>query len=211
MLIAEFRADGDLFADARERAPETVLFNEEEYIADDDVRLLFWAEGGDVAAFEEAIEDDPTVTALRTLAETNDRRLYRADLSAEGVAETTLPIWREQEIVPLEVTGTAEGWEVRMRFPDRDGLAAYRDALRERGIDFELRALYSEVDADSPSDAALTDAQTDALVTAYEAGYYDVPRETSQSEVATRLEIASQSVSERLRRGTATLIEATLL
>lgn len=42
-----------------------------------------------------------------------------------------------------------------------------------------------------------------------EAGYYDVPRTARQTDVAASLEISSQSLSERLRRGTAALVEAT--
>jgi AcrR family transcriptional regulator len=46
---------------------------------------------------------------------------------------------------------------------------------------------------------------------AVEAGYYQVPRETDQSDLAEQLNISHQALSERLRRATGALIEDALL
>ncbi|WP_227376752.1 helix-turn-helix domain-containing protein [Haladaptatus halobius] len=48
----------------------------------------------------------------------------------------------------------------------------------------------------------LTDDQQEALALATEHGYYDVPRETDQSELAEKLGVSHQALSEWLRRGT---------
>ncbi len=53
----------------------------------------------------------------------------------------------------------------------------------------------------------LSAEQRHALVAAYEAGYFEVPRGVTQSELAGRLGIGGSALPKRLRRGTARLIE----
>jgi predicted DNA binding protein len=57
----------------------------------------------------------------------------------------------------------------------------------------------------------LTSAQREALTVAYEAGYFDVPSKTTLDSLSDVLDVTSQSVSERLNRGTKKLVEATLI
>jgi predicted DNA binding protein len=56
----------------------------------------------------------------------------------------------------------------------------------------------------------VTGPQREALVLAVERGYYDIPRRCSTAELAAVLGVSDQAVSERLRRGIATLVERTL-
>lgn len=212
MLIAEYRVDSPLLMAALERAPDVTVRIEEQYLsADGEIRYLLWVEGDQWPAFEAALADDPTVTDPKLLTEAETRRLIRVVLTDEGEEATTFPRWGEFDIVMLESTATHEGWENRMRVPDRATLAQYRSALREQDLDFQLRSLYRETDADSTAEAQLTADQSTALVTGYEIGYFDVPRRATQADLAERLGISSQAVSERLRRGMATLVRETLV
>jgi hypothetical protein len=52
----------------------------------------------------------------------------------------------------------------------------------------------------------MTDAQREALLTAHEMGYYEVPRATSLEAVAAELGVTAPSLSERLRRANANLV-----
>jgi len=56
----------------------------------------------------------------------------------------------------------------------------------------------------------LTDKQEEALRAALSEGYYDVPRSADLETLTGILGIRRQAVSERLRRGTASLLQATL-
>lgn len=56
----------------------------------------------------------------------------------------------------------------------------------------------------------VTDPQREVLLLALERGYYTVPRNASLSDLAGDLGISSQAASERLRRGTQTLVANTL-
>lgn len=156
------------------------------------------------------MEADPTVTNVRLLADIDSRRMYRVTATEEGEWVTTFPLWSEHDMVLLSATGDAEGWTMRMRFPDRETLEMYRQQLRDRDLTFRLHSIYRETGFDSDTAADLSESQRSALVTAYEMGYYDVPRKASQQDVADRLDVSPQSVSERLRRGTGKLVEASL-
>ncbi|MCU4753763.1 helix-turn-helix domain-containing protein [Halobacteria archaeon AArc-curdl1] len=56
----------------------------------------------------------------------------------------------------------------------------------------------------------LTDRQLEAIVTAYERGYYDVPRSGTLTDVADTLQIAESSASVTLRRAESVLVETAL-
>jgi predicted DNA binding protein len=57
----------------------------------------------------------------------------------------------------------------------------------------------------------LTSAQREALTVAFEAGYFDVPAQTTLDSLSDVLGVTSQAVSERLNRGTKKLVETTLI
>ncbi len=56
----------------------------------------------------------------------------------------------------------------------------------------------------------LTDNQREILLLAYEAGYFDVPRDITQDDLAERLDVTDSAVSQQLRRAISMLIAATL-
>ncbi|WP_284440233.1 helix-turn-helix domain-containing protein [Haloarcula marina] len=97
-------------------------------------------------------------------------------------------------------------WTVRARFPDRSDVLSFRDALVADGFDVDVRA----IDEEGDHDFGLTDPQREVLMLALERGYFTVPRDASLSDLATALGISSQAASERLRRGTQTLVSNTL-
>lgn len=74
-------------------------------------------------------------------------------------------------------------------------LAEYENA----GMSPELRRLGSYEGRESAFDA-LTDRQRDVLTTAYEMGYYEVPRKASTLDVAAELGIDDSTVTEHLQR-----------
>lgn len=67
------------------------------------------------------------------------------------------------------------------------------------GLSPDLRALGSYDGGTDPTDA-LTDRQREVIQTAFEMGYYDVPRDASTEAVAAELELDGSTVSEHLQR-----------
>ena len=211
MLVVELWVDGPLLQEALSRSPGTTVFGDEQYISPDEIRILFWAEGDNLEAFDDALAFDPTVIDPSCLAETDRGRLYRVTLTEEASAATTLSTWRDLDLVLLNAIGTQNGWTIRIRLPDRDALARFRHILQDRELSFHVIALYHVDEAENVPHALLTEPQYEALITAYESGYFDVPRTASQADLAASLQITPQAVSERLRRATAALVRSTLL
>lgn len=210
MFVVEFRFGSPILQEALDRVPELTVTYEELYRKDDGVAAMFWAEGGDFDAFEAAIEDDPTVTDAACLTETKTRRLYRVRYTEEGVAVATFPEWGGLDISFLDATATHEGWTIRMRMPDRETLTDFRALCEDRDIEVSLESIYEERRDASEAETRLTGAQREALLAARELGYFDVPRSASLSDVGEECDVSAQAVSERIRRGTATLVDAAL-
>lgn len=210
MLVVEFRLDSPILQEALTHAPETVVIHEELYQTSDGITYLFWAEGSDLAAFEDGLAADPTVANVSQLTETPTRRMYRVSFTDYGERVATFPSWSELDISLLGSTASHKGWEAQMRMPDRDTLHQYRKVCEENDLPFHLMSIYEEEEATSKVEAQLTTVQREALTTAYERGYFEIPRQASLADVADHLEISPQALSERLRRGTATLIDVVL-
>lgn len=211
-MIVEFGFDVTPFRRALDAAPDVEV--EMEHLSSTDtvpLRTFFWAHGGDLDAFEDGLEDDPGIESPKQITETGDSRLYRVShpegLPAVDAYRTAV----ELDAVVRSVTGTADGIEVEMRFPDRDTLSEWRGRIRERGLSMDVRAVYEEDGLPPERHHGLSEQQREALLAASEEGYFSIPRETSLAELAEKLGVSSQAASERLRRGMDRLVDETLV
>lgn len=211
MLVVEFQVDSPFLREALAAAPEATITLEELYRTEDRGVVHFWLEDCDQQAFEDGLAADPTVTDAVTLAETGTRWFYRVACTDYGWQVVTFPSWSELDITFLAGTASHEGWDMRLRLPDRAALKEYRAVCAERDLAFHLQSLYEEREAVTGADAQLTGDQRAALIAAYRLGYFQIPRRASLADVAEHFEISPQAVSERLRRGTETLVRASLL
>jgi predicted DNA binding protein len=73
-----------------------------------------------------------------------------------------------------------------------------------------LTALHALTPVESTPEATLTDAQHEALVLAYERGYFDSPRGVTLAELGAELGVSQQAVGARLRRGIRRTLARTL-
>lgn len=95
-----------------------------------------------------------------------------------------------------------------IRRPEK--LTEFQAYLNENDIGFELRQLYEISHPRTGGQFGLTPKQTEALTTAWDMGYFALPREATTEEVATELDIAPQTLSDRLWRVQHHLIQNTL-
>ncbi|WP_269782693.1 helix-turn-helix domain-containing protein [Halobacterium wangiae] len=184
---------------------------EQAVAADPDRPVLFvWAFGGDLDAFETAAtNEDDTVETITLVEDAGDRRLYRVQVS--GSTEMPLyPLDDRLQASRLGVTSSADGIEARLRFPDRASLSEYQPLVEQKGVNVTLRRVYGESDAVFGGEYGLSAKQREALEAAVAAGYFEVPRRASLSDLAEDLGVSTQAVSERLRRGITTLVENAL-
>lgn len=81
--------------------------------------------------------------------------------------------------------------------------------MKEAGLNVSLEKLQDYRVQETPLDS-LTDRQHEVLETAYQLGYYDVPRESSTVEVAAELDVDDSTVAEHLQRAEHNLLRALL-
>jgi predicted DNA binding protein len=83
----------------------------------------------------------------------------------------------------------------------RGAVGAYQTA----GVSPDLRQLGAYKGREQPLDA-LTDRQREVIQTAFEMGYYEVPRSVSTQDLAEELELDSSTVAEHLQRAERNLL-----
>jgi hypothetical protein len=212
-LIAEFSLQSsELVLSATLRGASDVTVELEQQMATefDAPMMVLWAFGGDFGQFEAELDDDESVRKHTVIEELGDRRLYRIRLASENVCGI-YPLYQQLGASPMAATGSADGWERRVRFPDRDAVVEMRSRCTDRDVSFRLRRLYTPGDSALEDKFGLSTEQRDALTTAERAGYFDVPRAVPLEELGDKLDISGQSASERIRRGVSTLVSNTLL
>lgn len=155
------------------------------------------------------LADNATVTDATAVDELEDSVLVKIewDDRVDGVLEAI----RGSDAIVTSAAGTASQWTFRLRFPSYEDLSAFYTACVEDDVSIELVQLHEAVGSDHRRRFGLTNAQRELVVAAYEAGYFEVPRKTTLVELGERLGISDSAVSQRLRRGLAELIDATLV
>lgn len=168
----------------------------------------FWVEAEDFDAVEAAFDDDHTVTDYTFVSETSNRRTYRLAYSERAILVSS-PIV-EMDGLMLDSRSHRSGWLLTLQLPDNSTLESLHKRANEEGIQVDVTEIHQTVPDDGKPELPLTEAQIEALVSAYEHGYYDEPRETSLEELGSIMGISRTAVSGRLKRASSRLIEARL-
>lgn len=171
------------------------------------VMPFMWVSGEKLEVFETALENDPTVTDFRCIEKGTRGGLYNI-FWHENVAQMIDRI-ADQHGIMLEIEGHGGEWTLKLRFLDQRRLADFQAYFDKHGYSFTLEHLYQPTGV-KQREFDLTPEQRDTLLVAQESGYFKIPRDVSTAELATRFDISSNAVSQRLRRGMDTLIENTL-
>ena len=170
-----------------------------------------WVEDADLDAFEAGLDADETVASHELLTAEGSGHLYKVRLSDTGRRASILPLLGESGGEFVGGERTADGWTIRLRFPNDATLQAFSDACasRNRGS-IAVESIYQESSCDSPG-FGLTPSQREALSAALEGGYFDIPRGTTLTALAAELGVSDQAVSERLRRAQKRVFERVLV
>lgn len=174
--------------------PETGLF------------FFFVENGGE--PFESALERDHTVAEWTAVAKSETGSVYRIRHPSD--TELLSPKTVELGGLMLEAMSDETGWTVHLQFSDREALAHLWEYCENSGYSFDLRRMFRHQPWTGSKETGLTDAQREALTTAYEEGYFEEPRAISLAELADILDISPTAVGGRIRRGTAELVGTTL-
>jgi len=210
-VIGEFTVPSDDFAlhHTLTAAPEMVVEIERVVATlEDKIMPYFWVSGGDQADFQTAFQEDSSVMDTTRVDEIEGSVLYRAEWR-ENV-ESIIYAYTDIGATILQATGRDEQWELQIRFDDREKVSQFQDYCEEHDISFELTKLYHQEQPMASAQYGLTPKQRNTLVTALNHGYYDIPQETTMTDLAEELGISQQALSKRLHHGHKNLITNSL-
>ena len=209
-IVAQLRLDHpDLFLGPTLRDAPDVTVEPDYWTTVEQERTLVFVTvyGTAFDQFETGLETDPTVTDPVLVDRYPDRRVYRVALTDRAVTFTATTAAVGGRL--LEISSCRNGWQVQLRFADREQLVAFNDYCRDREISVTVDHLRVSDDGDDGV-VALTAKQQELLTVAHEEGYFDVPRGISQDELADRLDVSKSAISQRLRRAIGELCASSL-
>lgn len=153
------------------------------------------------------LADDPTVSAIDDLWQTDDRHFYRVEWSYESHCRLSLLL--QSQGLLLRSQGIDSQWRFDLLYPDRESLRQANECCKQFGLPLTIDTIRS-LSSNQRTQYGLTPVQYETLTYAHQQDYFQVPREHTLDELAEQLEIFHQAISERLRRAHATLINVTL-
>ncbi|MFD1564360.1 bacterio-opsin activator domain-containing protein [Haloarchaeobius amylolyticus] len=176
--------------------------------AQDIVIPYFWVRGTVADDIEDAFTGHPGVADIRLVDSVADEYLLRVEWALEysGVLSTLV----ETDIPLIKASGTNQQWTFEVRSDARSDLATFQQRCRDREIPITLTEIHALTPVETATEEALTDTQQEALVLAYQRGYFESPREVTMEEIGNELGISQQAVASRLRRGIKHILGSTL-
>ncbi|WP_226479582.1 helix-turn-helix domain-containing protein [Natrinema amylolyticum] len=181
---------------------------------------LVWTSGPDRDSVRRALEADPSVDVIASVADDGDtatdaetetgpgdRWLFRLEFG-DGV-KLFEQIVTENDGAILTARGREGRWTVKLLFHDRESVSACHELLEQYEFGADVTRI-SGVDDLASARTPLTETQYETICKAHELGYFDVPRGVTLKELAAELDISHQALSERLRRSHAALVSAEL-
>ena len=209
-VIANVRLSGSDFALGRafQPVPDVTLSVESIVPISSAVLPYFWVEGDGADAIIELLREIEYVEHAAVVAEMEAKQLLEIEWGDSP--GDLIPILLETGAIVLEASMTADEWTFRLRFREYEDLSAFSRRCREADISVQLQQLYSPSGTAEVPQCDLTTEQREVLTTALEHGYFEVPRNVTLDELGGLLGISDSAASQRLRRGLATLLDATL-
>ena len=176
--------------------------------AQDVVIPYFWVRGTEVDNIESAFTEHPGVNEIRFVDSVEDEYLLRVEWALDY--DDVLTVLAETEVPLIEATGTSRQWTFEIRGDRRSNIADFQRRCRELDIPTTLTKLHALTPVETGTEAALTDTQREALILAYERGYFESPREVTLKALGKELGISQQAVGSRLRGGINQILGSTL-
>lgn len=206
-LVAEFEVSGSAVELPTVAAEYPDLSIEIERFRWDDgvVHWFLWVDGDRLDRVTDSFGDLRNALEVGLVVGGESRRLYRVTMQGE-VDHVPTEILLDGALVRGHVR--PDCLHLVGHVPGRDVLRGIWQFLRSHEIDIEIVRISPT--AAGEDTGRLTEPQFEALVTAYEMGYFDESQRVTQDEIAAELDISRSAVSERLRRAQEHLVEEQL-
>lgn len=159
----------------------------------------FWVKGVDADAVLSVFRDEDAVESFAIVdSVTPTEHLVRVTWTeaAHGI------VWAlaEHDITLLSGVGFGPNWRFQVRSEDQDEISRFVTTCRKEGIAITLLGLHSLHSGADDSRTDLTAPQREALLLAFEHGYFETPRRAILEELAGQIDISRQAFASRLRR-----------
>ncbi|RXK50547.1 PAS domain S-box protein [Halorientalis pallida] len=199
----------DLLARIASEADCRVAYEGLATIPDDDDRVFFVAHDTDPDAVRDVLDGLVSVTDTRLISDA-DGSLFEVTTAAPLVAAKLVSHGGR----PQSITADHTGMDVVVDLPTGTDVRAFVEMLREDHPGVELvarrhveRSTHTRRELVTTLFETLTDRQREVLETAYLAGFFEQPRETTGEELAAMLGVSQPTVNRHLRLAQQRLME----
>lgn len=176
--------------------------------AGDGTVAYLWTGAADAEAVVAALAETDRVDEAVAVDRADGLALVRVDCPAD--ADPLLGVLADADVTVLEVRSVEAGWRLSLGSEDRARLSRLYHALAERLDGTDLDGVYTADAAHESPAGGLTPIQRRTLALALDRGYFDVPRGVNLMELSEELGVSDTAVSQRIRRGLSTVLDATL-
>jgi len=206
-VIAHISVPPDEFKLAQTlRAHESLRIEMERIVPlDGEMVPSLWVSGASEERISRTLRDDDDVRRAEVVDGVGDAYLVRVAWTDRR--HVLLDRLVAVEATCLEGVGRPDAWHLELRFPTRESLSECYQECIDRGVTLTVEGIYDRARADhGRATAQLSDRQYETLRTAFETGYFGIPREITLEELSSRLGISDTAASQRIRRGLQTLL-----
>lgn len=210
-VILEFTVDAAEFALGDVLSgPQDLHFELERIVPTGDAEMPFvWATGTDFERFERNVRESPRVEELLALDRVGDSSLYRIEWTTPH--EDLIRAIADASATVLEATGD-DRWAFRLRFLDHEKLSQFHNYCLADDLPIHVERTYTLTESTRTArDFGLTPEQREAVVLALRRGYFDLPSDATLDDLADELDVSTQALSERIRRGEREILRRVLL
>lgn len=208
--VMEFRSPADEFplGTVFENLPDVTVELERLIPQASMIIPYFWVHGAEASDIESSFDSHAGFVNVELIDNVEAEYLMRAEW--DGGYFGILNALAESDVVLLTGVGTEDGWNFEVRGETRESISEFSATCQTHDIPIEITAVHA-LNPVQDDTYELTDPQREALVLAFEYGYFDSPREASLTDIAAELGITQQSLSSRLRRGHRRLIGGSII
>lgn len=157
--------------------------------------------GGDVVQIITQANEETDISGFDLLWKNEDKTIVQIEtenaLLLRPVSRVGVPLK-----TPFMISNGVASWEI---LTSHSKLSALSDELDRTGMAYDVESVQDF--SDEQDDVVLTDRQQEVLLTAFESGYYDTPRESSLTKVAESLDVTKSTCSDILHRAEGKIIE----
>ncbi|WP_339105260.1 PAS domain S-box protein [Haloterrigena salinisoli] len=166
--------------------------------------LFFETRGASADAVRDALDDLVSVTASRLVSDGEEGCLFEATVTGDVLASRLVRHGGSPRSIAIDDGRT----EVTVDVPVTTDVREFVEMLRDRYERVDLRsrrhvqrAMHTRQELVTSLFEDLTDRQLEVLRTAYLAGFFEWPRESTGEEIAEMLEVTQPTVNRHLRIG----------